>query len=258
MGAEAGDYDNDGWLDLHVTAYQNQLPTLYRNQGAGFFVDVTRPAKAAQGTSHAVMWGNGLVDFDNDGDRDLFLACGHTDDNIELRDKHASYPERNVLLMNTGQGKFVNVSDRSGDGLDVKRASRGAAFDDLDNDGRVDAVILNSRGEPTVLRNESPGGHHWLQVQLVGVDSNRDGVGARVTVQAEDLTWVDEVHSGRGYQSHYGACLHFGLGSRLRVDRIEVRWIGGGRDVVEGVAGDRRLTIVEASARSSRNPGNRE
>jgi enediyne biosynthesis protein E4 len=254
MGAEAGDWDNDGWLDLQVTAYQNQMPTLYRNQGTGFFLDATRPANAAAGTSHAVMWGNGLVDFDNDGDRDLFLACGHTDDNIELRDKHASYHERNLLLMNTGRGKFVNVSDRSGDGLDVKLASRGAAFDDLDNDGRVDAVILNSRSAPTVLRNESPGRQHWLQVQLVGVASNRDGVGAQVKLQAGDVTWVDEVHSGRGYQSHYGSRLHFGLGSRPRVNRIEVRWIGGGCDVVEQVAGDQRVTIVEGSARPSRSP----
>jgi hypothetical protein len=136
----------------------------------------------------------------------------------------------------------------------VKLASRGAAFDDLDNDGRVDAVILNSRSAPTVLRNESPGRQHWLQVQLVGVGSNRDGVGAQVKLQAGDLTWVDEVHSGRGYQSHYGSCLHFGLGSRQQVDRIEVRWIGGGCDVVEQVAGDQRVTIVEGNARPSRSP----
>jgi len=258
MGAESGDYDNDGWLDLHVTAYQNQVPTLYRNQGGGFFVDATRPAGAAAGSSHAVMWGNGLVDFDNDGDRDLFLACGHTDDNIELRDKHTAYHERNLLLMNTGRGTFVNVSDRSGDGLAVKQASRGAAFDDLDNDGRVDAVIQNSRGDPTVLGNQSPGRQHWLQVRLVGVHSNRDGVGARGTLQAGDLTRVDEVHAGRSYQSHYGSRLQFGLGSRGRVDRVEVRWIGGGCDVVQDVAADRRLTIVQGSAPASRNGQNSE
>ena len=258
MGAEAGDYDNDGWLDLHVTAYQDQVPTLYRNQGGGFFVDATRPANAAAGSSHAVMWGNGLADFDNDGDRDLFLACGHTDDNIELRDKHAAYHERNLLLLNTGRGTFVNVSDRSGDGLDVKRASRGAAFDDLDNDGRVDAVIQNSRCEPTVLANESPGGQHWLQVRLVGVGSNRDGVGARVTLRAGDLTLVDEVHSGRGYQSHYGSLLQFGLGPRRQVDHLEVCWIGGGCDALANVAADRRVTIVQGSAPSSRSVPNRE
>jgi hypothetical protein len=254
MGAEAGDFDNDGWLDLHATAYQNQLPTLYRNLGAGFFLDVTRTTNAAEGVLHYVMWGNVLADLDNDGDRDLFMACGHTDDNIELRDKHATYPMRNILLMNAGSGKFVNVSQTSGDGMAVKLVSRGAAFDDLDNDGRVDGVILNSRSRPTVLRNESPGNHHWLQVQLVGVHSNRDGVGAQVRLQAGALTLVDEVHSGRSYQSHFGSRLQFGLGGHQQADRIEVRWIGGGRQVVEGVAGDQRVTIVEGWGVVSRCP----
>ncbi len=250
MGAEAGDYDNDGWLDLHVTAYQNQLPTLYRNLGAGFFVDVTSPANAADGTLNRVVWGNGLVDFDNDGDRDLFMACGHTDDNIELRDKHTSYPQQNILLMNVAQGKFVNVSDRSGDGLDVKLASRGAAFDDLDNDGRVDVVILNSRSQPTVLHNESAADHHWLQLDLIGLRSNRGGVGAQVRLQAGNLTLLDEVHSGRSYQSHFGSRLHFGLGERQEVDRIEVRWIGGGSEVIEQVGVDQQVTVVEGLGRT--------
>jgi hypothetical protein len=245
MGVDAADYDNDGWLDLHVTAYQNEVATLYRNLGSGFFLDATQLSGSAEGMQHQVMWGNGFVDFDNDGDRDLFITCGHTDDNVELRDKNASYLARNVLLMNTGLGKFVNVSDRCGDGLAVKLASRGAAFDDVDNDGRVDGVIVNSRRESTVLRNETDTAVHWIQIELHGRHSNRDGVGTRVKVTAGDLTQIDEVHSGRGYQSHFGSRLHFGLGKRHRVDRIEVRWIGGGRDMVEDIAVDQRVGIVE-------------
>ena len=149
--------------------------------------------------------------------------------------------------MNTGEGKFVDVSQKAGDGMAVKLSSRGAAFDDLDNDGDLDAVILNSRLRPTILRNDSPPENHWLQIRLQGVKSNRDGVGARVKVTAGELTQIDEVHSGRGYQSHYGMRLHFGLGRHDRVDRIEVRWIGGGVDVVENVAVDRLLTIRESS-----------
>ena len=129
--------------------------------------------------------------------------------------------------------------------MQVELSSRGAGFDDLDNDGDVDVVVLNSRREPTILRNDSPNQGHWLQIALRGTKTNRDGVGARVKVLAGDLTQVDEVHSGRGYQSHYGSRLYFGLGKRQRVDRIEVQWLGGAVDVLKGVQADRLVTITE-------------
>ena len=249
MGVECGDYDNDGRLDFYMTSYQKQWAILYRNLGGGIFEDVTHTTGAGTGTFNQVTWGAGLVDFDNDGDRDLFIACGHLQDNVELWDDTTSYEARNLLLENTGRGKFVDVSARSGDGLAVKRSSRGAAFDDLDNDGKIDVVILNSRREPTLLRNDSPKRNHWIEIQLRGTRSNRDGIGARIKVFAGDLTLIDEVHSGRGYQSHYGMHPHFGLGDRTRIDRIEVRWIGGGTDVLDGVEVDRPLQITEGSSR---------
>ena len=131
--------------------------------------------------------------------------------------------------------------------------ARGVAFDDLDNDGDVDVVVLNSRDRPTILRNmltELGTKNHWLQIQLRGVKTNRDGVGARVRVAAGDLVQTAEVHSGRSYQSHFGSRLHFGLGPRDRVDRIEVRWIGGGLDVLENLPADRLLVIPEGHPRS--------
>jgi hypothetical protein len=252
MGADCGDYDNDGRLDLYVTSYQGQLATLYRNLGGGLLEDVTFRTRAGDGTLPNVTWGTGFVDFDDDGFKDIFVACGHLQDNVELFDDTTSYLEKNILLRNTGNGKFVNVSDTSGDGLQVKLSSRGAAFDDLDNDGDIDVVILNSRREPTILRNESPRGSHWLQVELRGARANRFGVGARVKVAAGDVTLVDEVHSGRGYQSHHGMRLHFGLGKRDRVDRIEVRWLGGGTDVLEDVPADRLVTIREGKSSLAR------
>jgi hypothetical protein len=188
------------------------------------------------------------VDFDNDGDRDLFVACGHLYDTVDRFDDTTSYLARNILLMNTGDGRFVDVSRQSGDGLAVKLSSRGAALDDLDGDGDVDAVVLNSRSKPTVLRNDSPSDNHWVQIRLRGVKSNRDGVGARITVVAGDLAQVDEVHSGRGYQSHYLSRLHFGLADHDRIDRVEVRWPGGGVDVLDDLAADQALTIVEGAA----------
>jgi hypothetical protein len=247
MGVECGDYDNDGRLDFFVTAYRSEFATLYRNAGQETFLDVTRPSGAGQGTYNNVKWGCGLVDFDNDGHRDLFIACGHLYDNVDSFDDTTSYRTHNVLLRNLGNGTFADVSGPSGLGLVPKQSSRGAAFDDLDNDGRIDVVVLNSRAAPTILHNESNAGNHWLQIRLRGVKTNRDGVGAQVRVIAGNLVQIDEVHSGRGYQSHYGSRLHFGLGKRDRADRVEVRWIGGGTDVLENVAVDRLLTITEGS-----------
>lgn len=249
MGVECGDYDNDGKLDFHMTSYQKQFALLYHNVGNGLFDDVTHLTGAGAGSYNAVEWGNGLVDFDNDGNRDLFMACGHLQDNAELWDDTATYESLNLLLANRGQGKFVDVSAVSGDGMKVKRSSRGAAFDDLDNDGKVDVVILNSRQKPTLLRNESATGNHWIGVQLRGTHSNRDGVGAQIRVKAGDLNLIDEVHSGRGYQSHYGMRPHFGLGPRTRVDQIEVRWIGGGTDIIQNPGIDRLIQITQGAAK---------
>jgi hypothetical protein len=248
MGVDCGDYNNDGLLDLYVTSYQGQFASLYKNLGSGFFEDVTVATGAGTGTLPYVTWGTSFVDFDNDGDRDLFIACGHLLDNVELFDDTTTYHERNIILMNTGNDKFVDVSDTCGDGMKVKLSSRGAGFDDLDNDGDVDVVILNSRREPTILRNDSLSKGHWLQVRLQGVKTNRDGVGAHVKVVAGDLTLLDEVHSGRGYQSHYGIRLHFGLGGRERVDHVEVRWVGGGVDVFKDIKVDQLVTLTEGGS----------
>jgi hypothetical protein len=247
-GVECGDYDNNGWLDLFSTSGGAELPVLYKNLGDGSFQDVTLVSRAGVRSLPAVTWGTGLVDFDNDGRRDLFISCGHYQENAQLVGSFSTYHVRNILLRNVGDGKFDDVSDRCGDGLAVKLSSRGAGFDDLDNDGDVDVVILNAGREPTILRNDSPGGNHWIQIRLQGVHTNREGVGARVKVVAGDSTQIDEVHGGRGYLSHYGSRLHFGLGKRGRVDRIEVHWAGGGVDVLESVGVDRLLTIKEGSA----------
>jgi hypothetical protein len=226
------------------------MATLYRNSGDGMFQDVTMITGAGSGTLAHVTWGTGFVDFDNDGDRDIFVACGHLQDNVESYDNSAATSVRNILLMNTGDGKFIDISNQSGDGMKVKLRSRAAGFDDLDNDGDIDVVILNSRREPTILRNDSSSKGHWLQVRLKAVKTNRDGIGAHVRVVAGDLTLLDEVHSGRGYQSHYGMRLHFGLGRRKRIDRIEVRWIGGGIDVFESIAVDRLLMLTEGGSKT--------
>ena len=248
MGVDCADYDNDGRLDLFMTSYEGEMPVLYRNLGNGSFEDVTQATGAGAGAFPYVTWGTGLIDFDNDGDRDLFIACGHLQDNVGLNGGITAYQVRNILLENTGDGKFRDVSDSCGDGLRAVLSSRGAAFDDLDNDGDVDAVVLNSRREPTIIRNDSANDHHWIQIRLRGTRTNRDGVGSRVIVVAGDLVQVDEVHSGRGYQGHYGSRLHFGLGRRDRIDRIEVHWLGADPQVLDNVAVDQLLWITQEEA----------
>jgi len=245
MGAILADYDNDGWLDLHVTTYQEQWSTLYRNLRDGGYEDVTMMVGAGTGTHAKVTWGNGLADFDNDGDRDLFLACGHLQPYADSFDNRTTYLQTNHLYENQGQGRFIDVSSQGGPGMRVRLSSRGAGFDDLDNDGDVDVVILNSRSKPTLLRNDTPSQGHWLQIHLRGKRANHQGVGARVKVVAGDLTQIDEVFSGRGYQSHYGTRLYFGLHHRTKVVRIDVNWIGGGADTYRNIEVDQRVLLEE-------------
>jgi hypothetical protein len=258
MGVECGDVDRDGLLDFFITSYHQELPILFRNLGRGMFDDVTVRTGANKGTSNAVKWGTALADLDNDGDLDIVVACGGLQPFGEKFDDMTAYLDRPIILKNllseTGKLQFVNVSDEALAGVKVKASGRGLAIDDLDNDGDLDIVILNSRGPPTILRNmlnEHGSKNHWIQIQLRGTKSNRDGVGARVRVTAGDLVQIDEVHAGRSYQSHFGSRLHFGLGSHDIVDRIEVSWIGGGVDVLKDVRPDRLLTIVEGSAKAS-------
>ncbi|MCP4192424.1 MAG: CRTAC1 family protein [Planctomycetaceae bacterium] len=248
MGVDCADFDNDGFLDFHVTSFQGEMATLYRNVGGKLLEDVTSRSGAGIGTRAPVTWGNGFVDFDNDGDRDLYIACGHLYDTVEEFDQSATYETPNLLFENQGEGRYANISRLGGQGMRVRGSSRGAAFDDLDNDGDIDAVVLNLRGTPTLLRNDSQGNNRWIDVKLEGKVTNRDGVGARVKVTADDLVLYDELHSGRGYQGHHGSRLHFGIGKRDRVDQIEVNWLGGGTTVLRDLAPGQVITVRESAA----------
>lgn len=253
MAVDSGDYSNEGWLSFFTTNYQNQHKMLLHNMRDGMFEDVTLATGADAGCYAYVNWGCGMVDFDNDGHKDIFIGNGHTEDNIERIDRTTAYRCHNALLWNTGKGRFINVSEECGLNALPRHAARGVAFEDLDNDGDLDAVIVNSRERATVLRNmlrENGSKNHWLQVRLEGVKTNRDGVGAHVKVLTGAMVQLDEVHSGRGYQSHWGSRLHFGLGPHDRADRIEIHWIGGGTDLLENVAADQQITVTEGTTGS--------
>jgi hypothetical protein len=246
MGVDCADYDNDGWLDFFHTAYSEQMPALYRNSGRGFFEEVA--ALAIPGTSlfPNINWGCNFVDLDNDGWVDLFVANGNTQDNLEDLAAHITYRARNSVLRNLGNGKFVEITDEVGDGLAVVESSRGSAADDLDNDGRIDIVVLNARTLPTIIRNESHlPGHHWVHLTLLGTTSNREGVGSHVVLKAGGLTQTREVHSGRSYQGHCGTRLHFGIGKVSIIERLEVRWHAGKTQVFENLPANSWWIVIQ-------------
>ncbi|MFN3150306.1 CRTAC1 family protein [Bremerella sp.] len=242
MGVDAGDYDNDGHIDLFITDWQSEMPVLYRNLGGGLFEDATNAARLTRELFPHVHWGTSFVDFDNDGDLDLFVACGHFDE-IERIDDRTAKRVQNYLLMNQGDGTFVDVSKLCGDGLAIVESSRGAGFDDLDNDGDIDAVILNSSAPPSILRNESKTNNNWVQVELTAPQGNRFGVGSRVTVVAGGRQQCAEVYSGRGYQSQYGRRIHFGLGDQNQIDRVDVRWPDGTTSTVKDLKVNERSLL---------------
>ncbi len=245
MGVDVADFDGDLWPDLFQTTYTKQLPTLYQNLEGLYFQDVTISTGVGSGLFYAVNWGTGFADFDNDGDKDIFIANGHIHDNLDDLDSTVSYKIANTLLDNRGGKKFADVSQISGSGLSPKESSRGIAIDDFDNDGRLDVIVCNSRTTPTAIRNETSSEGHWVELTLVGVQCNRDGVGSQVLVTTSAGTQRLEVHSGRGYQSHFGSRLHFGLGSDETVERLEVHWHGQGVQTIDGLPADTLYIVRE-------------
>ena len=230
-----------------MTDYQAEMPVLYHNLGQGFFEDVALKAGVTASLVPHVNWGCSFLDVDNDGDRDLYVGNGHLEPMIHQIDSTTDYRVANVLFRNNGDGTFADISAQSGSGMAVVESTRGVCADDLDNDGDQDLVMLNQESKPTLLQNATSPTQHWLEIRLIGTTGNRDGVGSHVTVRAGDLTQLDEVHSGCSYQSHSGMRLHFGLADRPRVDRIEVQWLGGGVDVLEDVAADQLVTIIQGT-----------
>ncbi len=224
MGVDYVDLDGDGQLDLLTTTYQAEMPVYYRAVAPGLFVDSTNLAKIDPTLTAHVNWGIGGVDFDNDGDRDLFIACGHFLDNIRFIDDRTDVKVLNYLLANDGKGKFSNVTRSSGSAMQVVESSRAAAFDDLDNDGDVDVVVLNFNAPPTLARNTATHSHNSLSIELVGTRGNRDAVGSRITVIDDaGRTQTQVVMAGRGYESGYGKRLSFGFGTSY-AQEVQVLW----------------------------------
>jgi enediyne biosynthesis protein E4 len=250
MGVGVGDYDGDGLLDIFKTNFSGDTSTLYRNLGvkSGLlnFDDVTFTAGIGVNTRF-LGWGCGFVDFDNDGWLDIFLVNGHVYPEVEKLTTEAGYPQRKVLYQNQRNGSFKDVAEKVGGPLVEPTASRGCAFGDFDNDGDVDVVINPVNDFPVLLRTDSATNNNWISIKLIGVKSNRDGVGARIRVVTEGKTQIDEVRSGGSYYSQNDLRVHFGLGKATKAQTIEARWPSGVVDTLNDVAAGQVVVIKEGA-----------
>lgn len=244
-----GDYDNDGQLDLYISDFQAVPDRLFRNEGRGFFDEISEPSGIAEPTRPVLSFGGGFFDYDNDGWLDLFIANGHVYPEVEQATPGVRYKQFNSLFRNAGNGRFIEVAKDAGDGFATPYAGRGAAFADFDNDGNVDLVVSNNGDPPLVLRNSGGAGNHFLNLRLVGTKSNRDAMGARVSVRAGGLSQLREISGGGSYLSHSDLRVHFGLGGSATVERLEVRWPSGLRQEFRQVAADKFYQIEEGSDR---------
>ena len=246
MGVSVGDYDRDGRLDLVVTNFSDEYNSIYRKNEDGTFTDLSRETKTADASMPFVGWGTKLFDYDHDGWLDLFIANGHVYPQIEGAYPGGAYRQRKLVYRNLRNGTFAEVAGELGAALAEPRASRGAAFGDYDEDGDIDVIVNDLGGPPMLLRND--GGNragHWIILRLVGTKSNRNAVGARVTLKAGGLTQVDEVRSGDSYLSHSDWRLHFGLGAATQVDEVIIRWPTGEIEKHTKLPADRVMTLTE-------------
>jgi hypothetical protein len=253
MGVDAADFDADGRLDLIVTHLDREYNRLYRNNGDGTFADATFTAMLGAHSYLMSGFGTRFVDYDNDGWRDLFIANGHVLDNIALYHAEVSYAERKTVYRNV-RGVFAPASDAVGPASLEPMVSRGAAFADYDNDGDVDVLVSNNGQRPQLLRNDGGAAGNWIEIRLIGVKSNRDGIGAKIRLTADGRTQVDEAKGGGSYQSAHDPRSHFGLGASERVELIEVRWPSGVVQRVRNAAANRVVTVKEEASASRNGP----
>jgi hypothetical protein len=247
MGIAAGDYENNGHLDLVSSTFSDDYDVVYRNNGRGEFEDVSYRSLVAAPSLPFVGFGDGFLDYDNDGWKDLFIADGHVYPVVDRRpDWGMSYAQRPLLFRNQHDGTFALVPAVQGSGLAVLSVARGAAFGDLLNDGKIDVVINSLDGPPVLLRNVEQDRNHWVELQLIGGPrSPRDAVGSTVYLTSGGVRQRGDVLSGGSYLSSNDFRVHFGLGTSTHVDGIEIHWPDRTVEKIALQSVDRIFTIEE-------------
>ena len=244
MGVDFADYNNDGWPDLMVTDLANQRYALYLNSHDSTFSYASFTSGVARATMTHSGWGVRFLDYDNDGWKDLLIAQGHDLDTVELSYPNLHYREPMLLLRNTGK-EFVDVSSDSGAVFRQPWLSRGMAIGDIDNDGRLDAVVTTNDGPVHILHNETPTQNHWLLLKLIGHKSNRDAIGAEIKLVTAKGQQFATVSTASSYLSSSDKRVHFGLGSESAAQSIEIRWPSRIRQTLKNVHADQILTVDE-------------
>ena len=251
MCISLGDYDHDGNLDLYVSDFQLASDHLWRNDGKGFFDEVSDQAGITLPTHNVLSFGGGFFDYDNDGWLDLFIANGHVYEEVERVSPDVHYKQINSLFHNEKNGRFIETTKTAGDGFKTPYAARGAAFADFDNDGYVDVVVANNGDPPALLHNSGGAGNHFVNFKLVGTKSNRDAMGARIRIVAGGVSQIREISGGGSYLSQSDLRANFGLGKTASVEIAEIWWPSGRRQVFHNLTADRFYLIEEGNDRLS-------
>ncbi|MDE0322476.1 MAG: CRTAC1 family protein [Candidatus Poribacteria bacterium] len=244
MGIDCADYDGDGWFDLIVA--NSEKATLYKNEEGLFFLDATADSGLEQPTLPFIGFSPLFLDYNNDGHLDMFCANGNPQDVVELLVDHDTYAQRDQMFQNNGDGTYSDISETAGAYFSEELVGRAAATADYDNDGDMDIVIMNSNQRAVLLRNDGGNRKNWLGIKLVGTQSNRDGIGAKVTLTTENMTQIREVKSGSSYASGSDTRLLFGLGESQHVKKVSIVWQSGTLQELEAISANQILTIVES------------
>ena len=243
MGVAVGDYLHTGRMSLLISHFDVEYAALYRNQGSMNFADESIASGIARGTQGYVGWGAAFADLSNSGWPDFFLVNGHVYPQVDTVPRATRYLEPKLLFLNQHDGTFRNVSTQVGPALQVEQVSRGAAIGDLFNDGRLEIVVENLVGKPMILRPEGGPSNHWISFQLEGVKCNKLALNGRVRAVAGDMVQLGEVLSSGSYLSQHDLRIHFGLGEHQRVDRAEILWPDGSKDVLSNLAADKFYVV---------------